>query len=84
MLKGKRLLWAAAVLLSAQASPLFAEAILETKEDNTKTTYTIGSTENYDAEAEKDKENAWKMLQNQGMIIDGRGDRRPLPREKAK
>jgi hypothetical protein len=51
-------------------SPLLADEGLEVKNEKDKTTYTIESGE--DKKKDEDKEKAWDMLKNMGILIDGR------------
>ncbi|MBA4416676.1 MAG: hypothetical protein C0392_02005 [Syntrophus sp. (in: bacteria)] len=59
-------------------SVVFAKDTIDVVEDKDKTVYTIESDNSSQQDADKDKENAWKMLQNQNLWIGGRG-RPPAP-----
>lgn len=68
------------VMLAADVrwSPVFAKDTLEVKKEKDKTVYTIDSDDESLREEQRDKEQAWQMLQNGNIWIDGR-QRRPVP-----
>ena len=59
------------LLLSCSGAfcPLFGDEGLEVKKDKDKTTYSVGSS---DEKKDEDKEKAWDMLKNMGIVIDER------------
>ncbi len=50
---------------------------MDVKKDDQKTVYTIGPNDRGRYEEEKDKERAWEMLRNTGVILDRRGPYAP-------
>lgn len=63
------------ILSTAFASPAWAKDTIEVVRDKDKTSYVIESDDSAAREEERDKQNAWRMLQNGNMWIDGRGKR---------
>ena len=53
-------------------APLFAAGDLDVKRDDEKTVYTIGPSERGRREEDMQKDRAWDMLRNMGVIMDKR------------
>jgi hypothetical protein len=59
-------------LASGLQAPLFAAGDLDIKRDDEKTVYTIGPSERGRREEDMQKDRAWDMLRNMGVIVDKR------------
>ena len=59
-------------LASGLQAPLFAAGDLDVKRDDEKTVYTIGPSERGRREEDMQKDRAWDMLRNMGVIMDKR------------
>jgi hypothetical protein len=69
------ILWMGGLLLfvaSLLEAPLFAASDLDIKRDDEKTVYTIGPSERGRREEDMQKDRAWDMLRNMGVIMDKR------------
>ena len=68
---------ATSALVALPPSMARAKDTIEVVKDKDKTAYVIDSDDEYRREEERDKENAWKMLQNSNIWIGG-GRRNPV------
>ena len=71
------------IIAEGAASPCLAKDALEVVRDKDKTSYVIDSDDASVRQDERDKERAWQMLQNQGVLIDGR-QKQPVPKSAVK
>lgn len=67
------------ILAGGVTGPVLAKDTLEVVRDKDKTSYSIDSDDSSVRQEERDKERAWQMLQNQGVLIDGR-QAQPVPK----
>jgi hypothetical protein len=72
------------LLIAGLEAPLYAKDTLDITRDEEKTVYSIGSSDEKRREEAKDKEKAWDMLKNMGVIVDKRQGQTAPPAAPAK